>query len=127
MIFCHSRGWGSNPLINVNYKLLLLDRVGHSLVDRSCHSIVGEVAPPCEFIFTALVTMGGPPVPEEGISRKCQVGTESFFKPAHPLLGDASASIIRSHQRFQWAKDVPTPPPLELLAAVSQEPPHYWG
>lgn len=99
----------------------------HPLVDRSCHSIVREVAPPCTFIFTALVTMGGPPVPEESILRKCQVGTESFFKPTHPLLVDSPTPIIRSHQRFQWANDVPPPLPLWLLAAAPQEPPYYWG
>lgn len=72
---------------------------------------MGEVAPPREFIFTALVTISGPPVPEEGVPRKCQVEIESFFKPAHPLLADAPAPIIRYRQRFHWAKDVPLPPP----------------
>lgn len=72
---------------------------------------MGEVAPPREFIFTALVTISGPLVPEEGVPRKCQVEIESFFKPAHPLLADAPAPIIRYRQRFHWAKDVPLPPP----------------
>lgn len=95
----------------MNYFLLGL---AHPLVVSNCHSIVGDVAPPCKFLATAIVTVDNWRVSRGSPPEDVRQDLKALLNLLAPPVRYQKLSMVQMSQGY--------PPLLGVLAPVTQEP-----